>query len=100
MTGPIEELDILTARGASRLVAAQVIRSGDDISWDWRLLPSRSNTPLAVTAFRSTASEPISNLETAINLSLNKVGLKLRGAPYKRSSSDSRITLSYYVRSI
>lgn len=100
MVRTIEEIDIATAQNASRLVAAQVVRSGEDISWDWRLLSANSNSPIAINAFRSTASEPITNLETAINLSLRKVGLTLRGAPYKRSHSDGRTTLFYYVRSL
>lgn len=97
MARPIEELDEETARNAVRLIATQVAQSEEDVSWDWRLLPARSNAPLAVSAFRSTTSEPTTNMEKAIDLTLRKIGLQLRGTPYRRSAANAPVTLSYYV---
>ncbi len=75
----------------------RIASHGDDVSWDLELRSPSEMAPLAVTAHRSTASEPPSNLEAAAAFILRKVGMVIVGE-FTREDAKGRTSVRYRVR--
>lgn len=97
MPAPIETLPLVQARLATEIRLIQIVVAGDDASWDWELHEHAHSQPLAVSAYRSSRSEPRETLEEAVRLTLAKVGVTISGAPLEVTMQNDLTTLRYRV---
>lgn len=97
MPVPIESLSLEQARNAAEIRLTPAASFGQDVSWDWELYESGADHPLAATAFRAEIADDTSSLETAVALTLRKVGLTLAGPPIRVQEGGIGPSLHYRV---